>query len=416
MRCGKAQEGPVFQPIRWARELDEAEGFRYDLTTTTPPALEDQLLQAFLEANPQITKVKPYRLALRLILLNLRAVECTGVPYLMVSLTNAKPPKRYNPSAATARTLRALFDWMVGAGLLEFHRGYFNRSTRRGRRTRIRATTRLNHLLAEETATLLVDPRADTIVLKNDAKHLIDYQDSASTRAARDLVMRLNKLLAASEIVLDGRRLEGIGYRRVFNGSFDLGGRFYSAVQQLKADDRLRLLLNGEPVVEIDFSALHPRLLYKTEYMGDPYAVPGFAREAVKAAFLWGLNARSRMGAVKVALEHAGDEGFSLASRPEIEKLFDAVEQFHQPISRRFFTCPALQLQNIDAKIAELVIKEFVSRDVPVLAIHDSFIVPASFAHDLRAAMLSAYTAITGKSDAVIKVKSQSQRQTRDVA
>jgi len=122
------------------------------------------------------------------------------------------------------------------------------------------------------------------------------------------------------------------------------------------------------------------------------------------------------MGAVKVALEHAGDEGFSLASRPEIEKLFDAVEQFHQPISRRFFTCPALQLQNIDAKIAELVIKEFVSRDVPVLAIHDSFIVPASFAHDLRAAMLSAYTAITGKSDAVIKVKSQSQRQTRDVA
>jgi len=49
-------------------------------------------------------------------------------------------------------------------------------------------------------------------------------------------------------------------------------------LQEISKEDRLKILINGDPVVELDYSGLHPRLLYAQEGIefdlnGDPYSI-----------------------------------------------------------------------------------------------------------------------------------------------
>lgn len=61
---------------------------------------------------------------------------------------------------------------------------------------------------------------------------------------------------------------------RVFNNSsFNDGGRFYGAqYQRLNSTERSRIMINGNPTMEIDYSSLHPNMLYhinNIDYHGD---------------------------------------------------------------------------------------------------------------------------------------------------
>ena len=51
---------------------------------------------------------------------------------------------------------------------------------------------------------------------------------------------------------------------RVFNqGSFSLGGRFYGGWwQNIPAECRAAITINGDPTIEMDYPRLHPTLLY----------------------------------------------------------------------------------------------------------------------------------------------------------
>jgi hypothetical protein len=77
-------------------------------------------------------------------------------------------------------------------------------------------------------------------------------------------------------------------YRVFNNGTFDHGGRFYGAAwQRLPASWRRRLLIDGEPVAELDYGAFHPRLalhlLDRVEAPLDPYvAIEGLPRDLAK--------------------------------------------------------------------------------------------------------------------------------------
>jgi len=87
-----------------------------------------------------------------------------------------------------------------------------------------------------------------------------------------------------------------IGFRRVFNQGdvpgvhYDRGGRLYSiggGYQQLSGDERSRMTVDGEPVVEWDISSSHLTIAmmmlgYPVPATGDLYAVPGVPRAIVK--------------------------------------------------------------------------------------------------------------------------------------
>jgi hypothetical protein len=83
---------------------------------------------------------------------------------------------------------------------------------------------------------------------------------------------------------------------RVFNQSTELGGRFYGSHQQISSADRARILFNGKPTVEIDFSAMHLAILYAwagVEMIGDPYAINGFDRGTTKSIMLRLVNSEN---------------------------------------------------------------------------------------------------------------------------
>ena len=68
---------------------------------------------------------------------------------------------------------------------------------------------------------------------------------------------------------LDGNRVEIPVARRIFDGSFERGGRFYchgASFQNVPAAERLGLqvVIGGvtHPVVEIDYSTLHIKMAY----------------------------------------------------------------------------------------------------------------------------------------------------------
>ena len=68
----------------------------------------------------------------------------------------------------------------------------------------------------------------------------------------------------------------------------------------MKKELRKRIMIGGEPVVEIDFKTLHPAILYAqadARLPADAYAVDGWPRALVKVALLVLINARNRASA-----------------------------------------------------------------------------------------------------------------------
>jgi len=91
---------------------------------------------------------------------------------------------------------------------------------------------------------------------------------------------------------------------RVFTDNLKLGGRYYGPMWQMLSEElRKHLLIDGYPVVELDYSGLHIRMLYHLEgmdYTGDPY---GFGsrqeRPYLKLVSLVMINKKTRQGLLR---------------------------------------------------------------------------------------------------------------------
>ena len=174
---------------------------------------------------------------------------------------------------------------------------------------------------------------------------------------------------------------EKIALYRIFNnGSFSEGGRFYGA-WWLHAKKHLRrtITINGKPTIEADFKGLHPAILFAKQGLPippDPYAfvprVNGNAalRTHAKITFLALLNAKSK--------------------RTSEPRQFDTqahgmtAESFRQSVKDAFPMLPGvfgsgigLRLQREDSDLAERIMMHFADLRIPVLPVHDSFIIAA---------------------------------------
>jgi hypothetical protein len=184
---------------------------------------------------------------------------------------------------------------------------------------------------------------------------------------------------------------------RIFSkGSFEHGGRLYAPVQNYTKQTRKYFYLNGEPTIEIDYSSIHPYMLYHREGLefdgDDPYAIEGFDRDAVKVAFNVMLN-RKGIGANKSAAKTISN---ALSCDEEAaEALESAIQALHSPIALHFNTGVGLKLQRRDSDIALLVVNTFVNElKRPIICIHDSFIVSVRDTETLILAMNDSYTAV----------------------
>ncbi|MDA9311354.1 hypothetical protein N9Q59_01685 [Gammaproteobacteria bacterium] len=195
---------------------------------------------------------------------------------------------------------------------------------------------------------------------------------------------------------------------RIFSkASFELGGRLFAPIQNYTKQTRKYFYLNGEPTIEIDYSSIHPHMLYHRkglEFDGDdPYAIEGFDRDAVKVAFNIMLN-KEAFGAnksVAKTIRKVVDCDIDTA-----EALEAAIQALHSPIAHHFNTGVGLTLQRRDSDIALLVINTFVNElNRPIICVHDSFIVSVRDTESLILAMNDSYKAVHKNEEDATKTK-----------
>ena len=291
----------------------------------------------------------------------------------------------------------------------------------------------------------------ETVLLRDKDKDDIPYEPTDEILSQRSLVKQYNELLERTFIDIgsaNSPRLEieknkgskdpnkphyvyithkGKFTHRVFNnGSWDEGGRFYGGFwQRIGEDYRKQILINDVETVEVDFSSLHPVLAYAKkgidyfkEYNVSPYDIPvegiddgEAAREVIKKLFLLALNAGK-----EDASKAENDDVLFRAFRSEFDysllggleykftndalgKILDSIKAKHPTIADQIATGAGLKLMNLDSKIVEFVIKQFLQTNTPILSVHDSFRVQTSQRDKLVRAMKDACAFVTGQTE-----------------
>jgi hypothetical protein len=198
----------------------------------------------------------------------------------------------------------------------------------------------------------------DEIILRDKNCKPIGFDDIPWIADRRLEVKKINACLAEQRYQLDGTQLSVPPAARVFNQTFDRGGRIYhqgSSYQQLpKADrDQIKILVDGDwmATVEEDYVSHHLSLLYgivgATMPEDDLYKVEGFTRELAKVATLIAVNADgTEVGAIanilkedrKLAQANGLDRSTAPAVRMAVEGLVESIRAKHYRIAEFFGT------------------------------------------------------------------------------
>lgn len=262
-------------------------------------------------------------------------------------------------------------------------------------------------------------------------------------KEAREKMETYNSSLKGADIKYNGKQIATVEYKRVFLDTMHVAGRIYAAgggVQLLP--QRLRneyLEINGEPVVELDFNAIHPSICYQMllkdgtnayELFGEdfnPYnADLSFVetdeeeinnhtkligkkhnplRNLAKLAILIGINSIDEAQAVgamsgkvreDVKKDQIDKQFVGIIGSIPVKKILTAIRQHNDLIRSSFYSDKGVVLQKIDSDIMMGIIERMVQKDHTVLVYHDSCLVKASAENDLREAMYSAWEDVLG--------------------
>lgn len=206
---------------------------------------------------------------------------------------------------------------------------------------------------------------------------------------------------------------------RVFNGSMSLGGRFYgSAHQTMKKQYRQHITIDGEPTVELDYSALHPSLLlWRTggALSADPYTEiagkAGITRELVKALLLRLINSENVSDFCRVVTSSGNESKKAEAEAGRADEWFipdvptgykgadfvEAVEAAFPTLAGKFGGEIGLELQHLDSNLMADVLSKCLRVGIIALPVHDSVIVPESRSDEAREIMQSCYQDMTNR-------------------
>jgi hypothetical protein len=393
-----ATPDPTFDPWHDHDErgrLPEEVPFRFDLRVNHP-----QALQGRLGLPPVSQKVSA---ALNVLVANLWYARLRGAHWVFYSrdrvhYATMRQAVDRCPTFYTRTNVINAVDVLEAAGLIEHWKTA--PSPYAEFRSRVRATPALiGRLGAPHVEAFSLEPTA-LIILRDADGQLLPFAESRDIGRLRRDVEAQNAFIAAFKIefgLAEARcdesgvlRVAGRWFNplrrsahRVFNGNFSRGGRWYGTFWQgLPKAARGALLIDGAPTVELDFRACHLRLLAAMAGVNlpfddaafDPFCIRGVPRRAIKLTFNIMLNASSKRAAHGAVAE-------KFRSRPTYPKPGDAMAAVaeHFPRFERFWnTGIGLRLQNLDAKICARVQRTLRQANVPVLSVHDSFIVRES--------------------------------------
>ena len=345
-----------------------------------------------------------------------------------------KLPARYNKLFFKYDVTIKLLNALQKLGFIQHHLGKNYHNKAKNRVTRIKATPRLIDLIQDFSIVEGMTERApdtECIILRdkvNGKKTNLDYEDTSDTRTMREDLYKYNNLLRDMFISIPEAHKVGIHtiggtstfitqnekfVRRIFNNnSWKEGGRYYGGWwQRIPKEWREKIRIWDLATTEVDYSGLHIVLLYALEGIDywkvkgvDPYTIEGIEqsermRRLLKTVLLTAINSGTKQKAIKAVNWHivTNPEDFNWVKKEglRIGDLIDSFAAGHQAIASYFFSAKGLNLQYFDSVIAEEVINYFRVKGIPILCIHDSFIIESSKKDVLEVVM----------DDAVIKAK-----------
>jgi hypothetical protein len=295
--------------------------------------------------------------------------------------------------------------------LIKMKKGYYKQGN--SKKTRIWADETLYELFPLYPKEVIYQPY-QLVLLKDNKGELMDYKDTAETRRIRAILEQANKINGQADIRLEKYKLHAY-LKAIFLKRFTLYGRLHTSggryhYQGISETDRSRIMINGDETVELDYCALHPMLLYATEkiqYFGDPYSVVDERKEIrkfLKCILLSMLNAKDQKLAERAANFYLYENHNEREILRELDiirarPLMDKFMEIHKPISKHFCngTETGLRIMNLDSKIALDIVHHFVRLNIPILAIHDSFIVQMQYKEELYKTMKRVYHKHTNK-------------------
>lgn len=236
--------------------------------------------------------------------------------------------------------------------------------------------------------------------------------DTAEARLMRQQVDTINAGLEAANVAYVGNSPVDVGDRfmvRHFSQPIgveapclDYGGRLCGGFwQTMPKEQRRNIRLDGEPIAEIDFGQVFPRLAYglagATPPDGDLYLLPelveeeegGPYREGVKRganALLWGTKRWS-------------DEIAALLPRTWPASRLRKVLAAHHPALADYLQPERItgyRLSRMESDIIVAVMLACIGQGIVALPIHDAVLVPASMASAAAAIMVGEAHAVAG--------------------
>lgn len=257
----------------------------------------------------------------------------------------------------------------------------------------------INSLLSEQAICLnLTNDQLKTMCQEMaDRNYKIDRYDPQETRKPRTL------------------NFSHVHLRRIFaRGQMNLGGRFYGGWwQNIPKGYRRYITINGCQTVEVDFSTLHPTLLFlenkldppvdfyelglKTE--GNPLFEPDAERYEIKRRIIKGFaNAliNDERGVHKLDEEATKTLGMGSSELKEL------LIKSHPVFAKAIKSDAGVRYQFIDSCIAEAVMMKLLKQNIVCLCVHDSFVVIDDFHDELVIAMKEAFTEVVN-ADATLK-------------
>ncbi|HMQ11637.1 MAG TPA: hypothetical protein PKC21_04965 [Oligoflexia bacterium] len=423
--------------INIPRDYIDCHHFHYCWKVNKPrfQNLVDDIMKEFVK-NTDLKRYNRtcYRAHISLILTNLlRTYNSPYSKYLAISKNKNdyyKIPNRYTRGTISPSysAIDEVLNFFEKKSLISRHKHYHTTfAMGRSFRTRYSLTDKLKKRFSKYFLSRTHVHRigqTETIILKDkpnayNKKRLLAYRDTPKINEWRSNVENLNSLLDQTTITDAGNnKLPNIFFKRVFNdncfnnktkysGKY-FGGRFYCArVQNLPEAERKQLTINGNPVIELDYQAIHIHLLYQQNgksYTGDPYRITGIPsqhRNMVKFIFLIALNAKSEANLFQTVHDKLKtldnyEKDYAHLSSEDYKAYLNFIKAQHSAINHCFFTGQAKFLQYQDSHIAEEIINTFVAKGIPILPVHDSFIVPKKYKTLLERTMKKQFASYPG--------------------
>jgi hypothetical protein len=269
------------------------------------------------------------------------------------------------------------------------------------------------------------EPNKELIVLKagkdeDGRSQPIDYRESKNTRLLRGQVARINRWLASADIDAlmnlgspfigeDGLPIapNRISLHRTFNnGTWRDGGRLWGGFwMSMKREDRQLIRIDGEPVVDVDYEQLYPRLAYaraRTEVPdGDLYDVvgDGSSRSGWKTLINAMLFAEKPLG------NWPEDTRECFPNGTRLKEAVAQIQDKHHAIAHLFGSGLGYQLMRTESDVLIDVITILFGIGITALPLHDAVLVGQSHAEAAKEVMEHELALRTGSRRATVKIK-----------